>query len=536
MKQAYTFIDEPYSDAEVVVSNTIGKEVVFNVESILNRRLRDSVNPDTIFTILNSYIEYKGPKFRDELFSRNEKGKNILIEYLTADTYNIPYKTVHNILDMFDINDVKKFIKDRKLVTPPTTLPDQYDTNIDKNERGSREQTYLKEDYYDFIALITILKSTLGIVGEYAFMKSTVLNKNIYKEFILLNFYRSHPIFQTPPFVKLLASISKLVERLFKDSKNTALRIIEQNVSKENLPLHVLALVVIQKLLFNDELSDTDVKNTITKVYSFASDKLKLKNNMGGKFKIRDMVEQDSDSDSESVLEKYRKNSDVTPGYIEEYKVATENVFRLARYLNLHFDDAVIEKIWRSLNVLNEKFPIHECILLASWSLKGIADMRCLDYLRIEHIINILTVGVLWALENDHKQAALIMSSYALTDTGHRVKLSLRNKIRPELKEKLKELFPYEKTAVINGKVSTINYVEETINDISKKLMDGSLVSTLPEDIIEEITGTSLRSIIVPENIRNILAEYIIGIETNYKLRLKEREQFLKQYNLDGTL
>jgi len=367
-------------------------------------------------------------------------------------------------------------------------------------------------------------------------MKSTVLNKNIYKEFILLNFYRSHPIFQTPPFVKLLASISKLVERLFKDSKNTALRIIEQNVSKENLPLHVLALVVIQKLLFNDELSDTDVKNTITKVYSFASDKLKLKNNMGGKFKIRDMVEQDSDSDSESVLEKYRKNSDVTPGYIEEYKVATENVFRLARYLNLHFDDAVIEKIWRSLNVLNEKFPIHECILLASWSLKGIVDMRCLDYLHIEHIINILTVGVLWALENDHKQVALIMSSYALTDTGHRVKLSLRNKIRPELKEKLKELFPYEKTAVINGKASTINYVEETINDISKKLMDRSLVSTLPEDIIEEITGTSLRSIIVPENIRNILAEYIIGIETNYKLRLKEREKFLKQYNLDGTL
>ena len=524
-------------DAEVLIKDTKGNEVTFFIETLINRRLRDTLEPKTVFVILNAFINHKGPEFRDELFRKNIEGKNVVMTYLTKDTDIVPYKIVHDVLDMFDINEVKDFIKQTGLVLAPNSLPDEYNKDIELDERGSREQTYLKEDYYDLIALITILKATVGLVGEYASVRDTVLSKTVYKEFILLNFYRSHPIFKTPPFVKLLSSITKLVERLFKDSENTAIRIIEQNISKENLPLHILALVVIQKLILNDELSDNETKHTVTKIYSYASDKLKLKDNANSKYRIKYFSEDESDgSESESVLEGYRKNSDITPGHIEEFKSVTEDVYALARFVNLKANDKVITDVRNHLEELKEKLPIHQCAVIASWVFKGIIDMRSLEHLNIEHVINIICIGSLWALENGHEQIALILGCYANDTNGTRVNFSLRNKIKPELKEQLSILFPYEKIAVINGKQSTINFVEDTINNISKQLMGNYLISALPGYIIEQVNGNGLRSIVVPENIRSLLAEYVCSIEEAYLARLKERAEFMKQFEMDKVM
>lgn len=517
-------------DAEVIVKDSKGNEVDLWLETIVNRRLRTGLEPAGMFVILNKYIEHKGKDFRDKLFRLNAEGKNTIMPYLNKDTDIVPFKVVHDILDMFNINDVKDFIKKSGLVTSPTTLPDVYDINIEIDERGSRSQTYLKEDYYDLIALITILKATIGLVGEYASVRDTVLSKTTYKEYILLNFYRSHPIFNTDPFAKLHSSINKLVNRLFKDTEKTAVRIIDTGLSKENMPLHILALVTIQKLLVNDELTDDDTKHTVTKIYSYASDKLKLKDNNNSKYRIKYFSEEETDgSESESILESYRKNSDITPGHVEEFESNISDMYHMARFINIKASDKELATLRHAMEELDDKLPIYPCAVMASWVLKGVVDVRSLKHLSLKSIINIITLATMWCIENDNEDMALVLSCYSIESDTTRVNFSLRNKITVEYKEKLKELFPYEKVAVINGSLSTINFVEETLNNISKKLMGYRMVSVLPDELLEKITGSNLRSIKVPEAIRTISAKYVVDIEKKYRERLKVRASILEE-------
>ena len=497
-----------FSDMSVVYRYR-DKEVTFVLDSI-NKRLRDDIVPDKVFLILNGYIKHKGDAFSKELYERLLDSKNAtFLEASKKGLEPMPLHIVHNILDLFDFEDVKSYIANSGLIRIPSMLPDEYDLEMELDEKGSREQTYLKNDYLELVTLVTILKSTTGVIGNYASIKSNILAKNSYKELLLFSFYISHPIFKIAPFKKVYDSIVKLIDRLYSDRENTAIRIIERNINKDSYAAYITADTVIQKLLVNSELLDTDVRNTITKIYHYASNRIKLKDN-GSKIKIKHFANGDTDgSDPEAVLESYRTPTELSEGDVVEFRDVFSDPYRLARELGADTNPDRINSMIKAFKKLEEPLPVEECKYIVSWLFKSVTDPRSFDYLLMDELIVALAVGSIYLWDNDYKDIVLLLSSFSSSVDDFKLNFSLRNKIHPSIREELVKVFPNNKALVgINGTTES-SYIEDTIGTLSKQIMGYNLVSILPIGMLREANNGD-REVKVNESIKNRLAEYIL--------------------------
>jgi len=506
----FQFIDN-ITETSVIYTHE-GSVVKFTIDTI-NKRLKDEILADSMFTLLNGYIKKKGPAFSKELYGVLLNSYNaILMETSKRDLEPMPLFIIHNVLNMFDFNDIKEYVATCGLVHIPSLLPEHYDENIELDEKGSREQTYLRNDYIELITLVTILKSTLGVIGNYASVKSNVLAKNPYREYLLFTFYASHKIFQTDAFKKVYDGIYKLIDRLFSDRENTAIRLIEKTMSKDNLPMYITAFVTIQKLLVNSELTDDDTRNTITKIYHFASNKIKLKDN-SSTVKIKHFNNGEDDSgESESVMESYRTPTNLSQGSILEFRNVFKDPVILAKHLGLRRSKEEIYNMVIAFRQLEDPLPIKENLYLASWIYKDITDIRSFDYLELEEIIVALSVGFLYLWDNGYKDIAYILSSFSSSVDDFKVIFSLRNKLKPAIKEALEELFPNNKVIASNdGSTTESSFIEESIGTMSKLLMGYNLISILPMEYLEDGNDGS-RSIVINETIKNRLGKYIVFI------------------------
>ena len=497
-----------YSDMSVTYTHD-GEVIDFVLETI-NKRLKDDILPDKVFLLLNGFIKYKGKAFSKALYDTLLDSKNAtFLEASRRELEPMPLFVIHNILDLFNMEEVKKYIVSSGLVRIPSLLPVKYDKEMEVDEKGSREQTYLKNDYIELVALVTILKATTGVLGNYTAIKSNVLDKNEYKEFLLFSFYKSHPIFDSPPFKKVYDSILKLVDRLFSDRENTAIRLIERRVNKDSYAAYITADVVIQKLLVNSELIDNDTRNTITKIYHYASNRIKLKDN-SSKIKIKHFSNGESDgSESEAVLESFRTPTKLSEGTIIEYREPFTDPIRLAREIGVKANDDAILKMVNDFKKLEKPLPIDESKFLVAWLVKRVTEPRSMDHIKMDEFIVALAVSALYLLENGYSDIALILSSFSSTVDDFKLNFSLRNKINPVLREKLQLVYPNNKAVVSAGVTTESSLTEETIGIMSKQVMGYNLISILPLPILKRINGGT-RNVSINESIKNRLAEYVL--------------------------
>jgi len=507
-------LDNSKYDAKVIVEHN-NTELEFPVNSLINRRLRDPIDPDKLFFILNSYLDYKGRKFQDELFAKYEKSDDELLEYsLKKDLEPLPVEIFHRILDSFSLEDVIDFIKKTKIITPPSKLGDVFDERIERDERGSRVQTYLKEDYIGLIALVTILKAIFPLIGKFAHLKSGVLTNNPYREVIYLQLIITHPIAQTKPFVKVKESIEKLVNRLENDEAKITIRILEKNVSKASLTDYLLAKVIVEKIFTNNELEDSNMKSTITKIYNYCSNQLKFKSNVSD-IKIRHFNNGEGDNESESNLESFRTPSNVTVGNIEEFRAYVQQPEILIRDLRL---DTTMEEFqkYKDMFATHTTFkPLKENIYITSYIFKNIMDPRGIMYLKKDELFNLMSIAYIWLMKNNFHKLAIILASYDIRIDGVSViKLSstVKNKIDPELKERLNQYFPYKRLIKSGKNLVEKDYVEETLGRMIQNLQEYSLRTiAFNEDIIKAY-GKVIKDISIHEDIKNDLIRMLLRI------------------------
>jgi len=512
----YFALKNLFAGSTSVETKVEGKEpLTFYIESVINRRLKDRPDPEGVFYILNRFIEHKGKDFAEELYKREELAKEELEKVITRPSLEpLPVEPVHNILDMFDIQEVYDWIKQTGIIKPPSILKDVFDQSMIDNEEGSREQTYLKEDYIWLVALLTILKSTLGPVAEFATLKAGQIPAN-YKEYILLNFYVGHPIFKTPPFQKLLDYVTKLVNIGLLNEEENSVRLIEKVVSNDDMPYYVLGSVLFQKLLLSSEIFGTDEKHLVSRLYNFVKNKIKLKD-IGSSSNIK--IKQHTmgggeDGDSESALETYRVPTTVPPGFVEEFIFIYEDIERLAGQMKMTEHIPVIYEIRSQLETMkNKNIPV-ENINMVAILMKHIIDPRTIDYIPIDGILNGLAVAITWAMTRGHNDIALLLSGIELEDDSHRLSLSVKTKIDEHLLEKLEERFPYHRGIISKEEVKYTSVVKEWIDSVSKEYPRKNLASVLNSELIEKLSGKKDRIISISPEFKNKLAGFIIDVE-----------------------
>lgn len=503
----------------IVVTNVAKDSVEFNISTIISKRNKQELEDPNQFMLLNAYIDHKGEEFKTELFNRLRQADYDLKDKVLFQKgmHPLPSYIVNPILDMFTIEDVRYFLKEIWRLQPPKNLADFFDPKIESDSKGTRVQTYIKDDYMDLAAFVVILKSVIGIIGTFAEIKNKEVN-SIHKEFLLYQLlYQNNHIFKSEPAEKLLGLIDKVVNQPVNSLNVDSIRIIEKQLPRDDIPVSVMAIVVLQKLPICAIVDDNHDKNIITKVYNYVNNKLKSPGNGSKGVQEKKQLTDTQSRDKESTIESTKIPSKIPEGIITELSWSIDSVDKIIKQLPKsmvkYIDKKVLEDAMEfSLAFKHSNISKPQISILGS-IFKHIIDPRVLEYLELECMLNLLAVGFTYLWGINHKQLAIIL--LAREDIINYDDLAInmssnKPRISSNVKDELGAYFPY--CRVVN-ETTTVLVIEESISHIAYQLLSSRWIHSTNSEYIEEAIGNNNPVNILPPDLKLKLATFFIDNE-----------------------
>lgn len=493
-------------------------DLEFILTPMISKRNKEELEDPIQFSILNSYVKYKGKDYEDQLFQLIRKAHDDVLDTIYAQGLEpLPYHIVTPILDFMDLDDVFKYLKYEFKLKPPARLPEVFDEQIESDARGTRIQTYTKDDYLQLAALATILKVAMLPVFNYASIKQKDLSL-VHREYILFYLFRYHKIYQSEPMQKLYGLVAKLIEQNTGSKDTESIRVLEKQVPKNELPFYVLAMVIIQKVSIATLVDDNSDKNIVTKIYNYVNNKLKSTGDVSRSIRNKTTLkDQDDTQESESLIESHRTTEKFDKGTLEELDWAVESVEKILNQMPEKQKANIDIKIVKDAEAFCKQFLYSDIQKIQTQLLaiifKSIIDPRSIDYIKIEGIVNLITVGFAYLWSINCKVLALILISQIPPGTSDLEYIhSTVNKTRlsKELKEELDFFFPYKR--VINAE-TTANIVEELINTMSQDIYSANWKPVCEDHYLVEGIGTDNYLQLVSSDVKYLLAEFIIKNE-----------------------
>lgn len=504
-----------YTNEETVIKITHDeKSIDFIISSIISKRIKQELDNPNQFLLLNAYCDYKGEQFKEELFKRYIKSR----EGIGYKVYPLPRHIVDPIFDMFDIMDIYNFLKSVYKLQAPSVLMDEFDDMIERDGRGTRVQTYTKDDYLELASLVLIIKAVIGPIGEFAYVNRSGLD-SVLRDYLLFNFFKYPRVYNSPPMVKLLGLIDKLVNLPTNTEDVDSIRVIEKLLSKDEVPIAVTAIVVLQKLPVACVVDDNSDKHIVTKIYNYVNNKLKAPGDVTKTIRKKtELVDSESSTgDKESTIESLRVVTAISEGNMIEMDWSIDTIEKVLYQLPKKNRDIIDQKALQDAIQFTKVFAnsnvTKQQVNILGFIFKDVIDPRSLDYVTIDSIINLLAIGFAYLWGMGYKTLALLLVSQQ--DTNKELSLSInltanRSRIPKEMKDTLDELFPYKR--VKNEEVHE-NLAEETITSLTNALFNMKWIHTAKEEYILEVHGDRNPNKILPADLKIQLAKFIIDHE-----------------------
>lgn len=519
-------IDNNYTKSSVLfIAKHNGEELSFIITPMISKRNKEELDEKLQFILLNQYIKYKGKDFEDQLFELLKQANNNVMKLLYENESDVdhknplPYHIVTPLLDFFNLEDVFNYLKFEYKLQPPSILQDVFDEQIEKDAKGSRVQTYLKDDYLQLAALALIIKVAMMPVFNYADIKSKEFNI-IHREYILFHLFKKHPIFESEPMVKLLGLVTKLIEQTTTTKDVESVRILEKQIPRGELPFYILSLVVIQKVSIATLIDDNADKNLVTKIYNYVNNKLKASGDVSKSIRNKsNMKDQDDTGESESLVESYRTCEKFDKGTLIELGWAVESIDKVIMQMTDKQKAFIDPKLVKEAEVFCKQFLYADIeniqIQILGIIFKSVIDPRAIDYIKIEGIVNLITVGFayLWGLGAKTLALILISKVYQTDDDTMTINSTVnKTRLSKELKEELDFFYPYKR--VVNADTSS-NIIEEAIGDMSQDIYSKKWLPVCDSNYLVDAIGTDNPMQLISSDIKYMLAEFIIKNERN---------------------
>ncbi len=519
-------IDNNYTKSSVLFLAKRGDEppLSFIITPMISKRNKEELDEKLQFVLLNQYLDYKGEDFKNRLYNLLKQANNDVMKLLYDDNNDghkdpMPYHIVTPLLDYFDLQDVFNYLKYEYKLQPPSILADEFDEQIEKDAKGSRVQTYLKDDYLQLAALALIIKVAMMPVFNYADIKSKDFS-TIHREYILFHLFKKHPIFHSEPMEKLMGLVVKLIDQNTASKDVESVRILEKQIPRGELPFYILSLVVIQKVSIATLIDDNADKNLVTKIYNYVNNKLKSSGDVSKSIRNKNlMTDKEETGESESMVESYRTCEKFDKGTLIELGWAVETIDKVINQMTEKQRANIDLNLVKEAEIFCKQFLYADIeniqTLILSIIFKSVIDPRAIDYIKIEGIVNLITVGFayLWGM-NCKVLALILISKVYPTEDDTMIINSTVNKTRlsKELKEELDFFYPYKR--VINQDTSS-NLVEETINNMSQDIYSKKWLPVCDAKYLVEAIGTDNPMQLVTSDIKYLLGEFIIKNERN---------------------
>lgn len=503
----------------LIYNDNINPPLEMSMTQLISRRNKEDSDDPQPFELLNKYIEYKGDNFKMEYYSRVKDCLNYIDNVLMFGDFTKPTSHVHSILDLFLLEDIYLFLREVYRLNVPSQLLDTFDESIELDGKGSRVQTYIKDEYIQLAALSVMVKSVIGLVGEFAYVRNGDLN-GIHKEYLLFQMLYSYkPLSESEPMKKIMGFIGKLIELTPKDEAIEHKTILDKQVSKDYIPLYIASTVILQKVGILGLSLDGPNRNIVTKIYNYIKNKLKNSGDVSKSIRNKDTPgTTDEEQNQESIAEIYRAVTDLAPGIVVEYNWALRSTDVILNQLKPNMRDII------DVTIVNDAKDFTRCFLgdveisevqidILAMLFKTIVDPRSLERVSLESILNLMSVGFsyLWGL--DSKIMALLLT--AKVNDVYSGEMSINSstnisRLTKEIKAELDILYPYHK--IIN-ETTTVNTAVKAIDLLAGEFLSKRWVASAYPSYVEEAHGEpNIGNLVVPD-IKIQLANMLIKHE-----------------------
>lgn len=518
----------------VVVELDREHKLEFSISSVIQRKVKEDLLTPSQFELLNKFVEYKGKEFKKELFNKYEELMKNLDAYIYSSNFSstqpLPYHIMQPLFAMFDIEEVYSFLKNKYKLKIPTTLPEVFNPDIERDGKGTREQTYTKDDYLQLASLVVIIKATFFALSQYSLITGECFGKPN-KIYILFGFYMKYSkFFRSEPMEKLIQFTDKLVNDPKMSIDDHYIRILDKLISSDEMVLYIVSQLVIQKLSISTIVNDTSDSNVINAMFKSVNNKLESQGAIDKVIRHKtSLIDQDSSTgEKESFIESHRIVSDITKGDQVLVNVMMESVPRILRQLSpeqlalvtspitVNGKTYTLDDIRDYVRIFKNKPLAPHSIKLLESIFKGIMDPRWIQYLELEQVLNFTAIGFcyMWNL-GYHKLALLLTSTIEENESDFVTINSSSNKSRltQEIISRLEQVYPQTKCTNKNSVEGEL-VIKRWIEEIGNSYFSYIWVSVLPSDFYIEINQKEDPIIPVPEDLKLQLANFLLDNET----------------------
>ena len=498
-----TDIDGTPSEAKMTHGD---EELMFNIA--LFDRMSISDNYD-IFSQINKYWNYLPVNEQNKIFSIYKEIKRTYdsvwdINKLTSALFIL----IKNLFEHHKIEDVYHWVWFYSDSMLPLGLRDLY---IDSYETpGTRERTYLKDDYKWLVALSVSLRIMIPIWGE--FIMRTRRNNTVFKEYYAFLLLSHSNIFNSEPMERLRV----YVEHSMPMDKNKASAIFG-GISSDEFHIWVLGLVTVRRLSIGDVRGIDPISSLVTFIYKFIISKVKSHdNNFIGNIKDKENEGQATEGENNlSKLEAYKIKQEIAAGDIAIISHFLRNTNNLALQICPDINLDIVEQSIISARALANKQIWKPQVVLTQWVMKKLISPKGLLHVNKMQVLEVLGVAQALLWHRGHFDLAGLISAQNQDSTDE---LSIsgtdsRARITKEQIEKLDKLYPHSRKPVGKQKVvKKINPAIETIESIANNFSEHEWILTVPRELLDNITFNGGNRYSVPYNIKPLLADLVIQL------------------------
>jgi len=489
------------------------KMMDLDISSLVFKRNKAELDENNQMVLLNAYLDYKGDDFKNHLFEKLQIVSEVIINNVAAAELPDITPNTLDILNMFDLQDIYNFVTTVYKLPRLSIFKDSFDKQLELDDILTREQTYIQQDYFELVSLVIPLKVIVGVLGTYTYVFNKRMPAN--KELLLYKFIKKY-VEQSPAVTKLKGYIERIAEQQASASDDKV-RVIENFIPEEETAIYVLASLLITKLSMAVVITDTNEKNIVHRVYNFVINKRKIKQDSATRINDRVTLTDADTGEKESILESYRVISKLAAATTVEFDWAVRDIYKLAQQL----DPAISKTFLDSTSVMKHKLEklinndYKIIIELLGIIFKNIIDPRMIEYLSLDKLINLIRVAYCYLWVNDNKFLALLVVSVTNSSDNYDELVMAntsvaRTRLSKDMMEELNKIFPYER--VINP-TKTENVASKWITDYIVKLESKQWIPLADKDSIVEVYGNMITVMMLPKDIKNVLAKFLIDNE-----------------------
>lgn len=419
---------------------------------------------------------------------------------------------VKELYELHNIAEVRHWVDFHSNIIIPDSLMDVFEESY--TTPGTRERTYLKEDYRWLVALSIAIRPMIPIWGEFIHRTRKETGTH-YKEYHALRILNTSSIYHSEPMERLFIYITQSIPA---NTEKTTQAHILYGLSSEEYPTWLISLIVIRRLSTGDVRGLDPNTSLVSFIYKYIGQRiLGHGNNTLGTVSEKNIEGQGQDGENNlSMLEGYKVKQDIAAGdvaIINYYLSYPENY---VTQICPDFDMRLLDECLITTRELESNHIWKQQTILTQWVLKPVVSPKGL--LRIEKVVSLKAMAAAASLliHRGHYELAGLLTAVNVVYSDELMinGPDSRARITKDQVEQLDKLYPYPRKPTGKQKVlKLVNPATESIDLVASAFSQHNWRLTLPDWVVEKITGNpNVRNYATPYNIKVLLAKLAIDL------------------------